>query len=108
MQNDGDLWSIFWEVTLVGGPQAHCIAKVKGHAKQLDIDQGRTTPEDKTGNDKADEGATKGYNMFSCRNAIKWIAKRHGAYISLVRRIQAMIIPPLKVEKEEKGQADQG
>ena len=31
-----------------------CVSWAKGHAKQIDIDRGRTTLEDKQGNDGAD------------------------------------------------------
>ena len=32
LQTDGDLWKDMWEATLIRGPKAHCITKVKGHA----------------------------------------------------------------------------
>ena len=39
------------------------VSWVKGHAKQIDIDRGRTTKEDKEGNDGADALAVAGANM---------------------------------------------
>ena len=59
LQTDGDLWQLMWEATLVRGPDAHCITKVKGHATIEDVESGVATMRDKLGNDEADDCATK-------------------------------------------------
>ena len=59
LQTDGDLWKKLWEATLIRGPEAHCLSKVKGHATADDVAKGLATPKDKSGNDEADNCATK-------------------------------------------------
>ena len=53
LQTDGDLWKDMWEATLIRGPAAHCITKVKGHATEKDVASGLATQRDKEGNDEA-------------------------------------------------------
>ena len=57
---NGDLWGFFAESTLAKGPRAINLTKVKGHAAQEMVDEGRVDEEEKKGNAGADEGANKG------------------------------------------------
>ena len=100
LQKDGDLWKNMWEATLIRGPRAHCITKVKGHATKEEVDKGIATAKDKKGNDQADECATKGVNTLGLANATMWLSRRHEAYIQLMKRIHVMIIRVLQKEKE--------
>jgi hypothetical protein len=108
LQNDGDLWELFFGAVLARGPRAHAFEKVKGHATQEDITAGRATAEHKLGNDDADGCATKGVeatfggNMRTA-NAMRWLAKRHEDYRSFMNRVHKMIIAILKMEKTKEG-----
>ena len=57
---NGDIWKFFAESTLAKGPRAITLTKVKGHASQGMVDEGKVDEEQKKGNDGADEGANKG------------------------------------------------
>ena len=92
LQKDGDLWKNMWEATLIRGPRAHCITKVKGHATKEEVDKRIATAKDKKGNDQADECATKGVKSLGLTNATLWFSRRHEAYIQLMKRIHVMII----------------
>ena len=100
LQTDGDLWKALWEATLIRGPAAHCITKVKGHATKDDVAKGIATPKDKCGNDEADNCATKGVESIGLTNATKWLSIRHNGYKMLLARIHVMIIKVLQKEKE--------
>ena len=59
-----DVWRRFWKTFEdFGGRSGLQVIKVKGHCSQGDVDAGRTTREDKWGNDKADEAAKKGARL---------------------------------------------
>ena len=58
MEND-DLWKFFAESILAKGPRAITLTKVKGHATQEMVDEGRVDEEQKKGNDGADDGASE-------------------------------------------------
>ena len=81
-----------WEATLIRGPKAHCITKVKGHATAEDVDSGVATQRDKDGNDEAYDCATKGVKSMGLTNVTMWLARRHEAYKGLMKRIHIMII----------------
>ena len=102
LQTDGDLWKTLWEATLIRGPEAHCLTKVKGHATADDVANGRATPKDKGGNDQADDCATKGVDSLNLTNATKWLSKRHDKYKELLQRIHIMIVKVLQKEKESR------
>ena len=57
---DGALWELFEQIVKQRGPKSVRIAKVKGHATQEMVDEGKVRAEDKEGNDKADEAADMG------------------------------------------------
>ena len=57
---DGDLWKKFQQAVKAKKPWAVWVTKVKGHAKQEDVEDGTVREEDKAGNDKADEAADRG------------------------------------------------
>ena len=59
-----DLWNLLGD-ELRTRAMTVVVSCVKGHAKQIDIDRGRTTKEDKKGNDSADALAMAGANMPS-------------------------------------------
>ena len=60
VQTDGGLWEQAWLAILKRGVANQTLRKVKGHATQEDIEAGRSTPEDKKGNDNSDANADRG------------------------------------------------
>ena len=57
-----DLWNLL-AVELCARQSVVLVSWVKGHAKQVDVDRGRTTEEDRTGNDGADALAVAGAGL---------------------------------------------
>ena len=58
--SDGDLWLIFVSNLIVRGPSTLRVSKVKGHATEEDLRNGKSTQFLKDGNDGADAQATTG------------------------------------------------
>ena len=63
LPNDGDLWDMFAEITEWKGVQNTTIVWSKGHAKEQDIESGRTTANGKHGNDLADKAAGEAHKI---------------------------------------------
>ena len=102
LQIDGDLWEIFWMGLLVRGPFSVRITWVKGHATQADIASGRSTHENRKGNNHADDAATWGTESHQpgMLALTRWLASRHIKYIKLMSRVQSLIVKMLIAEKE--------
>ena len=64
LQTDGDVWRVYFEHATAKQVGSIAITKVKGHATQNMVDQGLVQPQDKIGNDKADEAADEGVELF--------------------------------------------
>ena len=60
MVKDGDLVAIVQHMLTAGGPDTVRVTKVKGHATEVDVEQGRVRADDKVGNDEADVAARLG------------------------------------------------
>ena len=60
LQNDGDLWANFWETLMIRSPGSIWVTKVKGHATEVQVQQGQVEEDDKKGNDEADRAAGEG------------------------------------------------
>ena len=68
------------------------VSWVKGHAKQIDIDRGRTTKEDKEGNDGADALAVVGANMHcAAPEVVEAGRERRGVAMSVQRMMLAIL-----------------
>ena len=63
MQVDGDLWELFWRTIGERNPYSIHISKVKGHATDQQVAEGKVKYADKIGNDKADEVADNGREL---------------------------------------------
>ena len=50
---DGDLWEHFAEIAEQRGPHSVWITKVKGHATQEMVDEGKVEEDEKRGNDES-------------------------------------------------------
>jgi hypothetical protein len=94
MQTDGDLWEQAWQAVLGRGVDNQRIRKVKGHATETDVIEGRATKNDKDGNHYSDQNADKGVEALYGIGLVKlasWAARRHKAYKRLMMRIQGFI-----------------
>ena len=60
LQKDGDLWAVLERILLQKGFNSARVEWTKGHATQKDIDEGKSSPIKKIGNDKADKLADDG------------------------------------------------
>ena len=92
-----------WKAILQRGSQSQKIRKVKGHATDEDIKQGRSAKQDQNGNDKADKNADIGVEMVHGTGFVRlgqWLAERHNRYINFMGRIQKMIAAVTLAEKE--------
>ena len=104
LMKDGDSWENFAELVRERGPESVVITKVKGHATQQMVDEGKVEKDEKEGNDQADEAAEAGATKSQGRvqkfaEAYSW---RHGQYRKLMARIQQYIVALRKEEKRLK------
>ena len=103
-----DLWNLLASDLRVRSSAVQ-VSWVKGHAKQLDIDRGRTTKEDKMGNDEADALAVAGAKLHAVPSEVLEAAKtRKESGI----RVQQMMVTVLKarltIENASHIDADRG
>ncbi len=93
-QKDGDLWQIFWETLEQKGCGAMAITKVKGHATDEMVQQGKVNIEDKLGNDKADTMADDGVKMFGkdATTAGHYLTRRHTGYGYFIKDVHDHLI----------------
>ncbi len=97
-QKDGDLWSIFFQVVATKGHASVRFTKVKGHATDEMVDQGRVLPEDKRGNDRADEVANEGVGIFG-KDIIhlgQVYARRHHYYTTFIKKLHDHFVDAVK------------
>ena len=73
---NGDLWEVFANIVRRRGPESVTISKVKGHATDEMVEEGRVRLQDKRGNDNADSAADKGATSSQKK------VHRHGAMYS--------------------------
>ena len=96
------MWENFAELVRERGPESVVITKVKGHATQQMVDEGKVEKDEKEGNDQADEAAEAGATKSQGRvqtfaETYSW---RHGQYRKLMTRIQQYIVA---CEKRKRG-----
>ena len=60
LMKDGDLWEVFTDLVKIRGPQTVWITKVKGHATQEMVDEGKVEQEDMRGNSMVDRAVDLG------------------------------------------------
>ena len=108
LQTDGDLWEIVWEAIHTRGLSNQDLRKVKGHATEEDVREGRSTHKDREGNDRSDKNADQGVEQLAGEGLVKlgtWVANRQDQYKKFVARIHRMIAAVTKAEKEERSRA---
>ena len=105
LQRDGDLWKVAWQAIGLRGYDGQDPRKVKGHATNEDINEGRSNPKDKAGNDYADELADDGVLGIGGAGLVrmgKWLAERMQDCQNLMARMHRMIATVLETEKGER------
>jgi len=105
LQADGDLWEQAWLAILRRGAANQKLRKVKGHATSEDVEAGRSTAEDRIGNDKSDTNADKGVQSIAGDGLVKlagWAAKRQATYKKFIARIHRFIAAITTIEKEKR------
>ena len=82
---------------------------VKGHAKEIDVVRGRTTREDKLGNDEADKLAVAGAAAHGPPSEVVAAAKgRHEMAVEVHQMMLAILLERRSCEKERDDAADRG
>ena len=65
---------------------------MKGHAKQIDIDRGRSTEEDKQGNDGADALAVAGAKQHEVPSEVLEAAKKRKLWAGIVQQMMLAVL----------------
>ena len=101
---DGDLWEQFQKTVEAKGPKWVKLRKVKGHATDEMVDEGKVEGHEKLGNDKADISADKGATEEDRRlnDFADLYSHRQRFYADFMKRIKRFIIGMRKAEKEER------
>ena len=104
--NDGDLWQQAWSILLQRGQASFRISKVKGHARDIDVQHSQELAEHKKGNDIADDAADLGLESNGNGKAAygSYLHRRQEAYTKLVGEIQTMLVEVLKLSIEKRQQ----
>ena len=103
---DGDLWEHTQKIIAAKRPQSVKAQKVKGHASDEMVVEGRVRAQDKRGNDKADQVAGRGakQEQSSLHALTGMYAKRHAEYKKFIARIQVFLVEMMKAEKRPEKQ----
>ena len=102
MVSDGDLWEHFYLALKAKGPSAFWATWVKGHATEEHIQQAITTQKRKEGNDKADEIADLGANVYG--KDLHALATeyhyRHNKYYAVMKKTVTHIVEAYLINRE--------
>ena len=95
---DGDIWECVEQIVDAKGAHAVNITKVKGHATDQMVVEGKVRIEHKEGNDASDVAADKGIEQHG-NDLLEWstfFAQAHGEYGTLVAHIHDFILALIK------------
>ena len=86
---DGDLWSLYHQHAKAKGINGILVTKVKGHATTSMVTAGQVRPQDKEGNDAADDAADEGVGLFPAPvvHMGKQLAERQASYAHFVKHL---------------------
>jgi ribonuclease HI len=101
-----DLWNLLAAEMLARTSAVH-VVWVKGHATNIDISRGRTTEEDKRGNDEADELAVSGAELHQVSPEVLDAAKLRKNWARQVQRMMVMVLQA-RFAAEEENRIDAG
>ena len=101
---DGDLWRSFLAAVVAKTPWAVWLPKVKGHAADEQVQEGKVPEEQNIGNDFSDEVAGIGFkDEQEKRVAVAALySRRNEKYRDFINRVQQILA---NVKKDEKGVA---
>ena len=99
---DGDLWKAFQEAAAHKNPWAVWLTKLKGHATDKEVEEGKVPEEQKICNDYSDEAAGKGSRGEQEKlAAVTALYNRRGnAYQTNVHRVLDFLVNMKKEETE--------
>ena len=102
LQIDGDLWQLIWNGIQARGHDTIRVTKVKGHATDAEVQEGKCTEADKQGNDNSDDAATLGKkaHLEGLHDLVTLANARQQAYTKLVAKVQDTIVAVALAEKE--------
>ena len=107
----GEVWNVL-AAELSSRASVVLVSWVKGHAKQIDIDRGRTTQEDKWGNDGADKLAVAGAQMHPVPSEVLESALQRRDWAICVQQMMVSVLKTrLLIESStsnDAGGADRG
>ena len=86
-----DLWNLLGK-ELASRSSAVKVSWVKGHAKQVDITRGRSTKEDKEGNDGADALARAGAKLHAIQSEVLEAAMQRRHWAASVQQMMVTIL----------------
>jgi ribonuclease HI len=105
-----DLWNMLADELRTRATAVN-VSWVKGHAKRVDIERGRTTEEDKWGNDGADALAVAGAAMHEVSAEVVAAARQRKEYARTVQRMMVSILQARFTAEEthnDAAEADRG
>ena len=96
-QKDGDLWELLHKMIQQKGWKSVKITKVKGHATEDNVEDGKVDINDKKGNDKADDYATKGLNGHAddFLKVSRLLTRRQTSYVAFVTNVHDHMLEAL-------------
>ena len=100
--SDGDLWEHFYLALKAKGPNAFHATWVKGHATEEHIQQATTIQIRKEGNDKADEIADLGANIYGkdLHALASEYHQRHDRYYAIMKKAVTHIVEAYLINRE--------
>ena len=106
-----DLWNLL-AAELCARQSIVLVSWVKGHAKQIDVDRGRTTEEDRTGNDGADALAVAGAGLHQVPAEVVADARERKQMAVNVQRMMVSVLQARfeaeSYDPNDAGHADRG
>ena len=91
---DGDLWEYFEKIVKAKGAHAIDISKVKGHATEKMVAEGKVLKKDKEGNDASDEAADRGVEQHGNEllEISNYFAQAHAEYGKFMAHMHDFIL----------------
>ena len=104
MRDDGDVWSIVHELVQQRGPRATFCTKVKGHATDQMVADGRVRLQDQQGNAAADAAVGRGFATYGQhRRALAGLfEERAREYAELAVGIQRLMLASLAATRAKR------
>ena len=94
VQKDGDLWAMLHRYLQAKGAHAVAFSKVKGHATDSDVMEGKVRADDKKGNDHADAAAETAVQQYGevLVHFGQRLAQRHKDYTGFLVELHQCLV----------------